>query len=88
MDAVAGSRPRQTTRPAHGSPSYPPRSSQSQRNGSPLDQLMRTAQLRKQGTLPEDEERAAESRLQRLTDKHVAEVDENLKRKEQELSEV
>jgi ribosome recycling factor len=45
-------------------------------------------QLRKQGTLPEDEERAAESRLQRLTDKHVGEVDENLQRKEQELSEV
>jgi ribosome recycling factor len=45
-------------------------------------------QLKKQGTLPEDEERAAEGQLQRLTDKHVAEVDENLRRKEQELSEV
>jgi ribosome recycling factor len=45
-------------------------------------------QLKKQGTLPEDEERAAEGQLQRLTDKHVGEVDENLRRKEQELSEV
>ena len=45
-------------------------------------------QLRKDGTLPEDEKRAAEGRLQRLTDKHVAEVEENLKRKELELSEV
>ena len=44
--------------------------------------------LKKDGTLSEDEERGAEKDLQKLTDKHVAEVDENLKRKEQELTEV
>jgi ribosome recycling factor len=44
--------------------------------------------MKKDHQLSEDEERGAESELQKLTDKHVAEVDENLKRKEQELSEV
>jgi ribosome recycling factor len=44
--------------------------------------------LKKEGALSEDEERAAEGRLQKLTDAHVHEVDENLKRKESELSEV
>ncbi|MDQ4143199.1 MAG: ribosome recycling factor [Actinomycetota bacterium] len=44
--------------------------------------------LKKEGALSEDEERAAENQLQKLTDKYVAQVDENLKRKEQELSEV
>ncbi len=44
--------------------------------------------MKKDGTLSEDEERAAEKELQKVTDKHVAEVDENLERKEQELSEV
>lgn len=44
--------------------------------------------LKKDGDLSEDEERAAEGQLQKLTDKYVNEVDENLKRKEQELSEV
>ncbi len=44
--------------------------------------------MKKDGTLSEDEERAAEKNLQEMTDKYVAEVDENLKRKEQELSEV
>ena len=44
--------------------------------------------LKKDGDLSEDEERAAEGQLQKLTDKHVAQIDENLKRKEQELSEV
>ena len=44
--------------------------------------------MKKNGTLSEDEERAAEGELQKLTDKYVAEVDENLNRKEQELSEV
>ncbi|HEX2049572.1 MAG TPA: ribosome recycling factor [Actinomycetota bacterium] len=44
--------------------------------------------MKKSGELSEDEERAAEAQLQKLTDKHVAEVDQNLKRKEQELSEV
>jgi ribosome recycling factor len=44
--------------------------------------------LKKDGDLSEDEERAAEGQLQKLTDKYVGQVDENLKRKEQELSEV
>ena len=44
--------------------------------------------MKKEGALSEDEERAAEGRLQKLTDKYVAEVDENLRRKEAELSEV
>ena len=44
--------------------------------------------MRKDGTLPEDEERGAEAQLQKLTDRYVAQVDDNLKRKEKELSEV
>ena len=44
--------------------------------------------LKKAGELSEDEERAAENQLQKLTDTYVSQVDENLKRKEQELSEV
>ncbi len=44
--------------------------------------------MRKDSTLSEDEERVAENRLQKLTDRYVAEIDENLKRKEAELSEV
>jgi ribosome recycling factor len=44
--------------------------------------------LKKDAVIGEDEERAAEGVLQRLTDRHVEEVDENLKRKEAELSEV
>ena len=44
--------------------------------------------MKKDSDLSEDEERGAEKDLQKLTDKHVAEVDENLKHKEQELSEV
>lgn len=44
--------------------------------------------LKKEGTLSEDEERGAEGRLQKLTDHYVVQVDDNLKRKEQELSEV
>lgn len=44
--------------------------------------------MKREGTLSEDEERGAENELQKLTDRFVAQVDENLKRKEQELSEV
>jgi ribosome recycling factor len=44
--------------------------------------------MKKDGILSEDEERGAEGSLQKLTDKYVKEVDENLKRKEEELSEV
>ncbi len=44
--------------------------------------------MKKDGFLSQDEERAAENRLQKLTDQNVAEVDANLKHKEEELSEV
>ena len=44
--------------------------------------------LKKDAVIGEDEERGAEADLQKLTDRHVDEVDENLKRKEAELSEV
>ncbi len=44
--------------------------------------------MKKDGTLSEDEEHHAEADLQKLTDRFVAEVDENLQRKEAELSEV
>lgn len=44
--------------------------------------------MKKEGSLSEDQERGAETELQKLTDKHVSEVDDNLERKELELSEV
>jgi ribosome recycling factor len=44
--------------------------------------------MKKEHLMSEDEERGAEGELQKLTDRYVKEVDENLKRKEQELSEV
>jgi ribosome recycling factor len=44
--------------------------------------------MKREGTLSEDEERGAANDLQKLTDRFIAQVDENLKRKEQELSEV
>ncbi len=44
--------------------------------------------MKKEGSLSEDEERGAEGRLQQVTDKYVSQVDDNLKRKEAELSEV
>lgn len=44
--------------------------------------------MKKDHKLSEDEERGAEGQLQKITDRYVAEVDANLKRKEAELSEV
>lgn len=44
--------------------------------------------MKKEGNLSEDQERSAETELQKLTDKYVGQVDNNLQRKEQELSEV
>jgi ribosome recycling factor len=44
--------------------------------------------MKKDGSLSEDEERSAEGQLQKLTDKYVHDVDQNLERKEAELSEV
>lgn len=44
--------------------------------------------LKKDGEISEDEERAAEGQLQKITDRHIAEVDQHLEHKEAELSEV
>ena len=44
--------------------------------------------LKKNHELSEDLERDAEAELQKITDAHIAEVDEHLKHKEAELSEV
>lgn len=45
-------------------------------------------ELRGEGMVGEDAERRAEEQLQKLTDQHVHEIDELLKRKEQEILEV
>lgn len=42
----------------------------------------------KEDSLPEDEQRRAESEIQKLTDKFIAEVDESFKKKEAEVMEV
>ena len=44
--------------------------------------------MKKDHTLSEDEERGAEAQLQKITDRYIAEVDKNMKHKEEELSEV
>lgn len=44
--------------------------------------------MKKDHAISEDEERGAEAQLQKITDRYVHEVDENLTRKEAELSEV
>lgn len=44
--------------------------------------------MKKDGGMSEDEERHAEGALQKITDRYVAQVEENLKRKEAELLEV
>jgi ribosome recycling factor len=44
--------------------------------------------MKKDHSLSEDEEHSAENELQKLTDKYVSQVDDNLTRKEAELSEV
>jgi ribosome recycling factor len=45
-------------------------------------------ELVRNGDVGDDEERAAEQRVQKLTDEHVAKIDELLKRKEAEIMEV
>jgi ribosome recycling factor len=45
-------------------------------------------ELKKDGDIGEDDERRAESELQRLTDEAVAEIDKSLKAKEDEIMEV
>jgi len=42
-------------------------------------------ELRKEGEVGEDEERRAEAELQKLTDARIAEIDELLKGKEEEI---
>lgn len=44
--------------------------------------------LEREGTISEDELKRAEKELQKLTDQHVAEIDEVLAHKEQELKEI
>ena len=44
--------------------------------------------LAREGDVGDDEERRAEERLQKLTDGHVAKIDELLKKKEEEIMEV
>ena len=56
----------------------------------PIPQLTeeRRKELVKDGDVGDDEERRAEERAQKLTDEHVAKIDEILKRKEEEIMEV
>ena len=42
----------------------------------------------KDKTITEDDERKAESRVQKLTDSHIAEIEKMLEAKEQELMEI
>jgi ribosome recycling factor len=52
------------------------------------DAIKHLEELVKGGDVGDDEERAAEGRVQKLTDEHVAKIDEILKRKEAEIMEV
>jgi ribosome recycling factor len=52
------------------------------------DAIKHLADLVRNGDVGDDEERAAEGRVQKLTDDHVAKIDELLKRKEAEIMEV
>ena len=52
------------------------------------DAIRHLEELVKNGNAGDDEERAAESRVQKLTDDHVARIDDLLKRKEAEIMEV
>ena len=52
------------------------------------DVMRHLEELVKNGDVGDDEERAAEGRAQKLTDDHVAKIDELLKRKEAEIMEV
>jgi ribosome recycling factor len=45
-------------------------------------------ELARDGDVGDDEERRAEDRLQKLTDEHIARIDELLKKKEEEIMEV
>ena len=52
------------------------------------DVLRHLEDLVRNGEVGDDEERAAEGRVQKLTDEHVHQIDELLKRKESEIMEV
>jgi ribosome recycling factor len=45
-------------------------------------------ELKTQGNVGEDDERRAEDRVQKLTDEHIGKIDEILRRKEAEITEV
>jgi ribosome recycling factor len=52
------------------------------------DAIKHLEELVKKGEVGDDDERAAETRVQKLTDDHVAKIDDLLKRKEAEIMEV
>jgi len=52
------------------------------------DAIKHLEDLVRNGDVGDDEERAAESRVQKLTDEHTSKIDELLKRKEAEIMEV
>jgi len=52
------------------------------------DVMRRLEELVRSGEVGDDEERAAEARVQKLTDEHVARIDDLLKRKEADIMEV
>jgi len=52
------------------------------------DAIKHLEALVKNGSVGDDDERAAEGRVQKLTDEHVARIDDLLKRKEAEIMEV
>ena len=52
------------------------------------DAIRHLEDLAKGGDVGDDDERAAEGRVQKLTDEHVAKIDDLLKRKEAEIMEV
>ena len=52
------------------------------------DAIKHLEELVKNGSVGDDDERAAEGRVQKLTDEHVAKIDDLLKRKEAEIMEV
>jgi ribosome recycling factor len=52
------------------------------------DAIKHLEELVKNGSVGDDEEHAAENRAQKLTDEHVAKIDDLLKRKEAEIMEV
>jgi len=52
------------------------------------DALKHLQELVKNGDVGDDDERAAETRVQKLTDEHTSKIDDLLKRKEAEIMEV